>query len=325
MSIPNEGDSDMLLSIIMPVYNMDWILEQTLYSFCEQLNYHRFNGSIELIVINDCSTDGTKRILNNYANKYKDIKAYTLGKRVTTGQARNIGISKADGEYIAFLDGDDIMSLKTAMTACERLEADKGAEMLIAQYCDFMETGEQGEPRGLLSTQESLLVDTTSSHLFYVTNSACWNKVLRKSFIEENNLRFTDCNNGEDMAFTLSALCKARKVLLLHDVLITYLPPAQNVHSNAQKVGTGKQWLGILDSLEHVFNTIMESPNIEAEVKRGLLGCLTNIALDNLGNAKKGIRDTEELSEFNGLSFNLLSKCQKAHKKLTQGQGIGEK
>lgn len=99
-----------LVSIITPVYNgeknisytIDSVLNQTLDDF-------------EMIIVDDISTDDTKKVINEYAKRDKRIKFYTLTKKGGASAARNFAINKSKGRYIAFLDGDDLWQ-------CDKLE-----------------------------------------------------------------------------------------------------------------------------------------------------------------------------------------------------------
>lgn len=92
-----------LVSIVTPVYNSELFLEETLQSVLNQ-TYDNW----EHILVDDCSSDKTLEILNNLATIDKRIRVYQLEYNSGSGEARNYAIDKAAGEYIAFLDSDDI-------------------------------------------------------------------------------------------------------------------------------------------------------------------------------------------------------------------------
>ena len=89
------------VSIIMPVYNDESVIEQALLSVVNQTL-----SDMELICINDGSTDNTLDILNDYSEKYDFIKVFTQENQ-GSGKARNYGMDLAEGEYIGYLDADD--------------------------------------------------------------------------------------------------------------------------------------------------------------------------------------------------------------------------
>lgn len=92
-----------LVSSITPVYNSEKYIEATLLSILSQ-SYQ----NIEIIVVDDCSTDNTAAIINKMADKYRQIKYYRLEQNSGAAVARNKGIELAQGQFIAFIDSDDI-------------------------------------------------------------------------------------------------------------------------------------------------------------------------------------------------------------------------
>ena len=91
----------MKVSVIVPVYNVENYLEKCLTSLVNQTL-----KDIEIIVVNDGSTDNSQKIIDRYEKKYSNVKAY-VKKNGGVSDARNYGINKAKGKYIAFVDGDD--------------------------------------------------------------------------------------------------------------------------------------------------------------------------------------------------------------------------
>ena len=90
------------VSIIMPVYNDEEFLNESISSVLNQTL-----SNIELICVNDGSTDNSLNILNDFASKYEFIKIFSK-ENEGSGIARNFGMTQAKGEYIAFLDSDDL-------------------------------------------------------------------------------------------------------------------------------------------------------------------------------------------------------------------------
>ncbi|HHV6902569.1 TPA: glycosyltransferase family 2 protein, partial [Haemophilus influenzae] len=94
-----------LISIIMPVYNAECYLNQAILS-CLNQSYQ----NIELILIDDGSTDKSIEIINNIINKDKRVKLFFTSTNQGSAAARNIGLGKAQGDYITFLDSDDFIA-----------------------------------------------------------------------------------------------------------------------------------------------------------------------------------------------------------------------
>lgn len=91
------------LSVVIPNYNNAQFLSQCLDSIIKQ----SYEGLLEIIIVDDCSTDNSKEIIENYARKYEKIRPVFLEKNSKVSAARNIGLNKVKGQYVTFIDSDD--------------------------------------------------------------------------------------------------------------------------------------------------------------------------------------------------------------------------
>ncbi len=91
-----------LISIIIPVYNSEKTLQRAVYSTCKQ------NVTCEIIIINDCSSDKSLEVANTLSTEFSNLSVINLDTNGGASKARNKGIAQAKGEYIAFLDADDV-------------------------------------------------------------------------------------------------------------------------------------------------------------------------------------------------------------------------
>lgn len=128
-----------LVSIITPVYNSERFLSETIKSVKKQ-NYKNW----EMLIINDCSNDGSENIVKKYAKEDKRIKYIKLKKRSGVVNARNIGLEKAKGQYIAFLDSDDVWKENKLSRHIEVME-DKGCAFTFSSYDTIDENGKNRE------------------------------------------------------------------------------------------------------------------------------------------------------------------------------------
>ena len=119
----------MKVSVIIPVYNVENYIEKCLESVINQTI-----DEIEIIVVNDGSTDLSKERINKYLNKYKDKIKYLEKENGGLSSARNYGMKFATGEYIAFLDGDDYIELDAYQKMYEKAK-EENADMV---ECDFL-------------------------------------------------------------------------------------------------------------------------------------------------------------------------------------------
>lgn len=206
------------ISIIMPLYNAEKYLGETLQSILRQ-TYKEF----ELICINDASTDTTLEIVRRFQTA--DSRIRVLENREHSGAAvsRNRGIREARGKYITFLDGDDIFDeemLKMAYKGAEKHDVDimmyeymhmpsnciyekkyiSRSDKFVERYCSVP-----------FSTLEQDPIEYKSW-----TSSPC-NKLYKKSFILANHLEFQTLPSFNDVYFVEMALLLARKIIMLDD------------------------------------------------------------------------------------------------------------
>ena len=117
-----------MVSIIMPVYNSEKYIEESIKSvLCQSYN------DFELIIVDDCSSDGSRKIMQGMADKDDRIKVIHLEQNKGVANARNVGMENAAGEYIMFLDSDDIFFPDAVKILVDRMKK-TGADMTIGNY-----------------------------------------------------------------------------------------------------------------------------------------------------------------------------------------------
>lgn len=178
-------------SIIVPAYNVEKYIEEAIKSVLAQ----EFED-YELILIDDCSTDNTKNILEKY--KSKTTKIYSTTKNTGTAAGpRNVGLKHARGEYIIFLDGDDKLYNSKVLGKINKLISEKKYDVVYLGYQDIGNADKMRVSNNANSTKEARIIcDITFS-----VSSRCWNR----EFIEKNNMRFKESMYYEDELFCMKA------------------------------------------------------------------------------------------------------------------------
>lgn len=178
------------LSIIMPVYNGENYIDTSIGSVLSQNGIDR--NELELILIDDGSTDGSITKLKKYADDHTEM--IRLVSRANRGAAnsRNEGIQLASGKYITFLDQDDSIDDNFAATL---LTATRDSDVDVV-HSGFKHMDMKGQVRGVTLPKKVEL-----GLLFAIP---AWAKIYKKSFIKQNNITFYDNNIGEDNVFTLN-------------------------------------------------------------------------------------------------------------------------
>lgn len=199
----------MRLSVIIPAYNCAATLPATLDSILAQKT-----EGMEVICVNDGSTDDTLAILKKASQQDDRIRFVTI-ENSGPASARNTGIEAASGEYISFVDSDDLLfpgMFESMLSLAEegdldvvccgyRMENTTGQAVRIQDFAAPAFAADSPEKF------HSQLTPLVKAHLMYVI----WNKLWKRSFLLENNLRFTNFLNGEDRLFNIQSWPSIRR------------------------------------------------------------------------------------------------------------------
>ena len=204
-----------ILSIIVPVYNIEAFLPESL----DSLSKIRFNASYEIIVIDDGSSDGSLAILRAYEEKHGQLHVIT-GPNGGVSRARNAGLDAANGKYITFVDGDDTVEPDFFQTAVKEMEENgydlvQGNARFIKNGKLFrVQPGSDGLPDGRLETDDKAQLMEWFFGNSEIVMLCVWGKVYRRELLED--VRFIpDIRIAEDQKFVFDVLKKAPKTLLI--------------------------------------------------------------------------------------------------------------
>lgn len=200
-----------LVSVIIPIYNVEEYLEECLYSVV-----HQSMEGIQAIMVDDGSLDGSSIIAKKFAEKYENFE-YIRQENGGLGNARNTGIRYARGKYIIFLDSDDIVpddAYERMYHAAERNQSD----IVVGHVSRFNTTKEKVSHLHELAFSKYLDKThiTENTDLIYDTTS--WNKLIRKSFWERYSFKFPERILYEDIPVTIPMHYLANNVTMLQDV-----------------------------------------------------------------------------------------------------------
>ncbi|MBQ6223088.1 MAG: glycosyltransferase [Solobacterium sp.] len=211
-----------LISIIIPVYNVENYLAECLDSVLSQTY-----DQIEILTVDDGSTDTSLSILHSYARKDKRIKIL----RKTNGglsDARNYGMKYAKGEYWFFPDSDDLIE-KTAVEDLYEAIRSTNSDIAVCDMTYFYEDGHTSVSSGGNFTCTSIQEDPS---LITINNSAC-NKLYKASLFED--LQFPFGRYYEDLATVPILLYKAQKVVKVNKALYHYRQRSGSIAHTANK------------------------------------------------------------------------------------------
>ena len=173
------------ISVIIPVYNAEYFLDECFYSVLNK------DDSIEIILIDDNSTDNTKKLLIKYAKKYNNVKTIFNENNLGVSETRNIGLNIASGRYIIFLDSDDFICDDSLELLLEHINKNSNVDIYIVNivddhiayqniyYCD----------NNNIYTNRTILNNISNlSHNLDI--GVCWRYIVKKDLLISNKIQF---------------------------------------------------------------------------------------------------------------------------------------
>ena len=208
------------VSVVIPIYNAAEYLRAALDSVISQTL-----GDIEIICVDDGSTDRSLELIKNYQKSDDRIRIITENN-AGPSIARNKGLSRARGEYVVFLDADDFYEPTLLEKTYSRAKEDE-LDIVITKFDIYNERSAKFE--GNISSDHSELFDknrtlsasTFPDHIFQCTSGYVWNKLYRRAFIVDNQLSFDpEVRVFEDTCFVMSSLAVAGSIGKVQEVLM---------------------------------------------------------------------------------------------------------
>ena len=207
------------ISIIVPVYNVENSLP---YAFNSIYNQSIGFENIEIIFVNDSSTDSSGKLIDEYSEKYPNVKSIHLESNSGyAGKPRNVGIKNASAEYIMFLDPDDEF-LEDACSLLYNNIENSNLEVVSGNYIHD----------GVLYKWNDINLIDNCLTLEYIDEEpeilkftpAVWCKIFKKKFILENNILFPTDMPGQDLVFVFNSLLKAKGIRYINKAVVKYSP-----------------------------------------------------------------------------------------------------
>lgn len=207
---------DFEISVIVPTYNA----ERYIYKALMSVKTQTFSGEIELILIDDCSTDNTPKILEKFKKENPDlfVKILYQEKNMRQGTARNKGVRIAQGKYIMFLDADDFLDPNTL--SLMHLKAQQhSCDFVVCDWTYFY------EERGLVYVNndeflhQNLLIGSEVEALYKAETYFSVNKLYRKDFLLKHNIQFGEGYIYEDFEFYIQVAQHADIVGIIQNPL----------------------------------------------------------------------------------------------------------
>lgn len=295
MSIP-------LVSIIIPVFNAERYLTKCLKSIIKQSYEH-----IEILVINDGSSDNSLSIINEFSRK--DPRIHILSKKNSgPSETRNLGLEHATGEFISFVDADDWIHENMIEQMVFEMSR-RRSDLVICEVLQFDCQNDNYTPRRTFKLSEldqhasyDALMSRFISGEFDFAN---WNKLYKRAIIEENRIRFqADLRIGEDFIFNLIYLNHVSRHTLVYAPMYNY-----RIHENSLFHGNRRErWVEHCKKLS-ILEAYCEDGKVTLSSRHKSILFEENTAFVELPSIIQHLRDRRLL--FHAEAVSLLGCAQK--------------
>ena len=210
-----------LISIIIPVYNAEKFIEDTINTVINQ-TYDNY----EIILIDDCSTDNSVNIINKYLNE--DIKLYKNKENIGVGLTRNAGIKHSKGDYIAFLDADDLWDKEKLEKQVKFMQDNN----YVFTYTGYVFSNALGEP-----TCKKIYVPSKCGYEDYLKTTIIWTStvMIDMNYFTKEDIYMPNQRRGEDGATWLKLLKKIDYAYGYNEILSRYRRTKNSLSSNKFK------------------------------------------------------------------------------------------
>lgn len=292
------------ISIIIPVYNAEKYLNDCIDSIIDQSL-----SDIEIICVNDGSTDNSLKILSEYAKKDKRISFFSQPNK-GAATARNFGIKKAVGDYLLILDADDIMhrdlclklynqALKTdaEITICHSIEFDSQSNSILPSDWIIKDK--------YLPNKEVFNYKDIPDHIIGFTQGWSWDKLYKSNFVKDNNLEFQNLKATNDMYFVMLSLVLANKITVIKDVLIKH---RQNNFSSISNT-RDKNPFCFIEAIYKLMETL-KNKNLYSHIERSFVNWIVQFCFWHLDTLRDKTNKKMLAKKLKYEVFNVLNAYQ---------------
>lgn len=238
-----------LISVVVPVYNVDKYLEKSLDSIIKACK-----DDMEILLINDGSTDSSGEICEKYVKKYPHLIKYINQTNHGLGNVRNVGLEYAKGKYIASIDSDDTIDPNFFTDAIYYCNND--IDIVIYDWLSIIPDKENFPTPAM---DEMLKFDNKFKKILYATimPSAC-NKIVKKSLYDELNIKYAEGLKFEDLSTNPLIMLKAQKIKYINKSYYEYLITPNSIMRTAANYD-------MIDILKMLDDRMEKYPNIVAK------------------------------------------------------------
>lgn len=299
-----------LFSVIIPVHNSEEFLLPTVQSVLKQ-NF----SDLEIIIVNDFSTDGSAALCDKLAREHPFIRVIHNPKNLGISSTRNLAIRAAKGRYLIFLDSDDLL-FEGSLSGIAQIIKEREPDLVIARY-----SSERYQLRGASDVPEDFTFDNAAidvgdpngavAHLKDFTKLAgvCWRFSVNREFFIKNDLFFIDSRVMEDQEYVARVLCLAKRFAFYEKCLYLYRARAGSITESitrAVNFGNSAACLKVAGELNKFIAknklTPMKKDFLEARIKNALALFVGHLPLFSNEDIQKFAKLIEDYAEYHAAS-----------------------
>lgn len=293
----------MKYSFIIPIYNGEKYIDRCIPSILNQAY-----ENLELIVINDGSTDKSLNKLKKYVMKDNRIKIFSISKNSGVSNARNYGLEKVTGDYVIFVDIDDLIDVNMLVCIESSLAGNMGVDIVKYDYLSITDTNN-------IENNHSIKINNNILNGTQVFTDLVEKKIpfdmnciyaFNTSYIKTNNFKFEVGKYHEDFGLIPYILIKANRVMLIDKVLYYYVQSQNSITRNVDNNQKLKRFKDILYHFDNLFQKIKKESSIAIKVKKIFMSYIANAVIFNYLGLRKQDRITMKIELRNRKIVDLL-------------------
>lgn len=272
-AVAMEQRNAITISLIIPVYNVSAYIERCLKSVIKQ-TYNHF----ECILVDDASPDDSIAKCERMIAAYEGpIQFRILHHEQNRGlsAARNTGTDAATGDYILYIDSDDIISNDCVEKLMAPVLEDKTIEMVVGEHLRFSDNGMLDNQKKSWRQKENITSHDAVRDLYFDAKRhlppAAWNKLTSRAFINQHQLRFKEGQIFEDTLWTFFEMKHLSHVFVIPDITYFYYYRPDSISYGTKNETIAKQWCAAFEDISQNFTPNDESR--EAALHLGRFCC----------------------------------------------------
>lgn len=246
------------ISVVVPVYNVEKYLKECIDSIINQTL-----EDIEIICVNDSSTDSSLEILNDYAKK--DSRIIVINKSNSGyGHTMNMGLNAATGEYVGIIESDDFAD-KNMFEDLYKLAKEYDADIVKGDWYNYWSKNKFARKNNRISSAKTLkLTNSKQDKSLLRINPSVWSAIYKKEFLNKYNIRFLETPGAsyQDLAFSFKIFALAERVILTDKAYLYYRQDNMN-----SSVKSKTKVYCVCDEYEEIDRFLEQYPDLKFEFK----------------------------------------------------------